>query len=215
MIAIQQDMNPSAIKAENPGFDFELSDDFIGVFDGLFSSEYCKKWINHFEEADSNGFSYNRFNSNKLPKISMDDQSISFDNGKFYNNHEMKVECQEFNTKFWHICYRLYADKYSVLKTADQHQIYSVKIQRTNVGQGYHVWHFEDSSRNVSNRILAFILYLNDINEGGETEFLYLHKRIKPVEGRMVIWPAGFTHTHRGNPPLKDTKYIMTGWVEF
>ena len=127
----------------------------------------------------------------------------------------MKLECHEFITKFWNICYQLYADKYSALKTAEPHKIYTVKIQRTNVGQGYHVWHFEDSSRNTSNRILTFILYLNDINEGGETEFLYLHKRVKPVEGRMVIWPAGFTHTHRGNPPLKDSKYIMTGWVEF
>ena len=59
------------------------------------------------------------------------------------------------------------------------------------------------------------MVYLNDIEDGGETEFLYQSRRIKPVTGRAVLWPAGYTHTHRGNPPLKDAKYIITGWVEF
>jgi hypothetical protein len=57
--------------------------------------------------------------------------------------------------------------------------------------------------------------YLNDVEEGGETEFLYQKKRVKPVKNRVVVWPAGFTHTHRGNPPLSNAKYIITGWVEW
>ena len=58
------------------------------------------------------------------------------------------------------------------------------------------------------------MIYLNTIEEGGETEFLYLKKREKPVEGKLLIFPAGFTHTHRGNPPLKGDKYILTSWLE-
>jgi hypothetical protein len=61
---------------------------------------------------------------------------------------------------------------------------------------------------------MAFILYLNDVEDGGETEFLYYHKRIKPKQGTLILFPAGYTHTHRGNPPLKGSKYILTGWVE-
>ena len=82
-------------------------------------------------------------------------------------------------------------------------------------GEGYHAWHCEDDSRDNATRILTFILYLNDVNEGGETEFLYYPKRIKAEAGKLILWPAGFTHTHRGNPPLSNTKYILTGWVEF
>lgn len=61
---------------------------------------------------------------------------------------------------------------------------------------------------------MAFIVYLNDVEGGGETEFLYLGRRVSPVQGRLVIFPAGYTHTHRGNPPLSGEKYILTGWIE-
>jgi len=39
--------------------------------------------------------------------------------------------------------------------------------------------------------------------------------RVKPKQGTLLIWPAAFTHTHRGNPPLSNVKYITTGWIEF
>ena len=65
------------------------------------------------------------------------------------------------------------------------------------------------------NRLLVFSLYLNDGYEGGETEFLFQKKRMKPQKDRLLIWPAQFTHTHRGNTVLKGDKYLLTGWVEF
>ena len=95
------------------------------------------------------------------------------------------------------------------------HFIYDIKIQETDIGQGYHIWHYESSDKNLSNRLLAFILYLNDVDEGGETEFLYYPKRVKPKTGTVVLWPAAFTHAHRGNPPISNCKYILTGGVEF
>ena len=59
------------------------------------------------------------------------------------------------------------------------------------------------------------LIYLNDIEDGGETEFLYQGVRVPPVKGRLIVWPAGFTHVHRGNPPLKETKYAITGWINY
>ena len=67
----------------------------------------------------------------------------------------------------------------------------------------------------TSHRLALVLLYLNDVAEGGETEFLYQSLRIKPKKGTVIICPTDFTHTHRGNPPLSKTKYIATGWVEF
>ena len=58
------------------------------------------------------------------------------------------------------------------------------------------------------------MMYLNDDFEGGETEFLYQNKRIVPKRGQFLIWPATYTHAHRGNPPLSGKKYITTSWIE-
>jgi len=44
---------------------------------------------------------------------------------------------------------------------------------------------------------------------------LYQKRRVKPEQGTICIFPAGFTHVHRGNPPLSGDKYIATGWYEF
>jgi len=91
-----------------------------------------------------------------------------------------------------------------------------VKIQKTLPTQGYHVWHIEhNQGRENEKRILVYTIYLNTIEDGGETEFLYQSQRVKPVKGRIVIWPAGFPYVHRGNPPLNEEKYILTSWITY
>jgi hypothetical protein len=88
------------------------------------------------------------------------------------------------------------------------------KLHKVKKGGGYHLWHHEVENYEYNNRVLAWMTYLKVPEEGGETEFLYQSKRIKPVVGTTLIWPAHFTHLHRGNPPLKGEKYYLTGWFE-
>ena len=57
--------------------------------------------------------------------------------------------------------------------------------------------------------------YLNDVTDGGETEFKYQKLKVKPVKGKMVMWPTDFTHTHRGITSPTQEKYIATGWDNF
>ena len=107
-----------------------------------------------------------------------------------------------------------YFEYFPVLNT-DNSGLYSIrqKLQKTDVAGGFHAWHYENGGiDSASNRMLAWTIYLNDVPEGGETEFLYQSERVKPVKGRTVIFPAGFMHTHRGNPPISNEKYILTGW---
>jgi hypothetical protein len=84
---------------------------------------------------------------------------------------------------------------------------------------GYPHWHSEvfpkDASCEPLHRVLAFQFYLNDVARGGETEFFYQEKKVHSKAGRMLIFPAGFTHTHRGNVPESNDKYIITSWVLF
>jgi hypothetical protein len=77
---------------------------------------------------------------------------------------------------------------------------------------GFKVWHFENQHPSVITRTLVYMLYLNDIENGG-TEWLYQNIKLNAVKGDLVIWPAGFTHKHRGVVTNKE-KYIATGWFE-
>ena len=89
-----------------------------------------------------------------------------------------------------------------------------LKVQKTLPTEGYHSWHIEHG-RGYYNEARAFVfsIYLNDVEDGGETEFLHFSKRVQPKAGRIVIWPAGFPYVHRGNPPLSGEKYILTSWM--
>ncbi|MDE3271536.1 2OG-Fe(II) oxygenase [Pseudoalteromonas sp. SSM20] len=95
-----------------------------------------------------------------------------------------------------------------------------IQAQKYTAGEGgYPYWHSEVYPQKGHNdslhRILLFMFYLNDVEEGGETEFYYQNKKIKPKQGSMVIAPAYFTHTHRGCIPVSNDKYIVTSWVLF
>jgi len=203
------------IRNRHPELSYEISDDGIAVFDGLFSSELCQSLIEHFERVDKAGGTYNRRQGFDRASHITEDDAVDFNNHTFPLCDEIKTESKEFLTVFWGAAYKLYFEKYSVLADVATHQIFNLKLQRTKPGGGYHVWHMERASSANRDRIMTFILYLNDVYEGGETEFLYFKRRITPKIGRFVLWPTDYPHTHRGNPPLKGYKYILTGWVEF
>jgi hypothetical protein len=96
----------------------------------------------------------------------------------------------------------------------------TVNVQHYEQGKGgYPHWHSEQFPQAGHNealhRVVLYMFYLNDVAEGGETEFFYQGRTIAPKKGTMVIAPAGFTHSHRGNIPLSGDKYIATSWVMF
>lgn len=95
-----------------------------------------------------------------------------------------------------------------------------VNLQRYRAGQGgYPYWHCElyprDDSAETLHRHVLWTIYLNDDFSRGETEFLYQQRKVQPRAGSLLIAPAAFTHTHRGNRPEGGDKYIATSWILF
>lgn len=94
----------------------------------------------------------------------------------------------------------------------------SIQAQKYPQGQGnYNYWHCEvypeKGKFEALHRTLLFMFYLNDVEEGGSTDFYYQNRSIQPRQGRMVIAPGYFTHTHRGTTPVSGDKYILTSWI--
>ena len=99
---------------------------------------------------------------------------------------------------------------------------YNMKVQKYSAERrgGYYKFHSEQAydkkgaGDTYLRRYLTYMLYLNDVPEGeGETEFLHQGMRVQPRKGDLVVWPAFFTHVHRGNPVYTTDKYIATGWM--
>ena len=107
-------------------------------------------------------------------------------------------------------CLGAYVSRYALNHMTLQHKTF--KMHKVLPTQGYHFWHSENGNQVDSDRILVYSTYLKVPEEGGETEFRHQSYRVKPIVGRTLIWPAGFTHTHRGNPPLDGEKYYITWW---
>ena len=195
-----------------------MIDNFIGVFDNALSKDHCEELIKVYEDSVKLNYAISRKDMGK-DKINVDNNLI-FPNSKKHVNDQIFFEAiqpsvQEFVNLAW-ISYEEYAKKYGVLTSLASHRFYdSIKIQKTKPSEGYHVWHCEHDNRKNGSRLLLVMVYLNDVEEGGETEFLYQSRRIKPKQGTLVICPSGFTHTHRGNPPLTGDKYMINGWIEF
>jgi hypothetical protein len=90
------------------------------------------------------------------------------------------------------------------------------RIQRYDPGKFYSIEHCENNGLdNYINRHLVYMTYLNDIKDGGGTEFIHQNLTTPPEKGLTIIWPAGWTHYHRGVVSNTEIKYIITGWFCF
>jgi len=98
----------------------------------------------------------------------------------------------------------------------------NINLQRYTKGKGgYHHWHSEhyphpnEPTQKSLHRVLLWLVYLNDIEQGGETEFYYQNTKIKPCKGSLVLAPVNFTYTHRGCVPVSNDKYVLASWMMY
>lgn len=190
---------------------------FIATYSDVYPEGYCQHLISEFDRLTLAGAGYNRQNGEGAPKHRKNDFQINLNIGVHsvtaFNGHPTS----EVFFQGLQRCYDHYANEYAVLRDSKINGS-AMKMQRTDPGGGYHLWHAEQGNGEFSERVLVYMLYLNTLeqDEGGETEFLYQRTRYKPQENMMVVWPAAFTHTHRGNTVLGEkSKYIVTGWFYY
>ncbi len=187
--------------------------DHIRILDGIIGDDVCDECIRIFDEHEEHGLTHTRRDYGAHLAQRSDTSIFITEMDTMTNGAIRDIGDWIHNDviESWQI-------RYPVIDSGVYSGLYNaqMKMQKTRPSEGYHNWHFEGgSSAYDRTSILAYMVYLNDIEDGGETEFLYQGVRVSPVKGRFVCWPAGFTHVHRGNPPLQDTKYAITGWINY
>tara|TARA_R100001509_G_scaffold132729_1_gene86253 strand:+ start:5553 stop:6152 length:600 start_codon:yes stop_codon:yes gene_type:complete len=187
-------------------------EDFIGIYDGYLDDTICNKAIKYYEDQNKLNKTLKRSQYHSADVTRFNDETLML------TGDTLEVWKGALNTLMINFeqALREYVKETQILSFCGVKDINftTVKIQKTKPGQGYHAWHVEKQGHSeMFNRVLAYTIYLNDVEEAGETEFLFQKKRVKPKTGRIAIWPSGFPYVHRGNPPLKETKYIVTSWM--
>lgn len=90
------------------------------------------------------------------------------------------------------------------------------QVQKYLKSYGYyrpHVDSFPSPFSTISGRVLAMVIYLNDVNYGGETNFPLHEVAVTPKAGRIVFFPATWTHPHESRVPISGDKWIISSFI--
>ena len=132
---------------------------------------------------------------------------------------EISLPGNEIFKKYFEKLFECHSDYISqwpfIRNIAQKFEIGSFNLQRYTPGQHFKSIHTERSGIGTLHRVFAFMTYLNDVEKGGSTYFSHYDLEIKPRKGLTLIWPAEWTHAHRGNILHAGEKYIITGWINF
>jgi hypothetical protein len=185
---------------------------FIATYDNYITPEECNKAIKLYEDQNKFNNTINRIGFEKASILQKQDQQFfAGANNVDVWWEELRPMIVNFDLAWQHYIKNIGADD---AYDGGPFHYTSLKIQKTLPTEGYHVWHIEHGKGpDNAPRAFVFTVYLNDVEDGGETEFLHFSKRVKPKTGRIVIWPAAFPYLHRGNPPLSGEKYLLTSWM--
>jgi len=199
-------------------------EEYIYSFKNSLSNEICREIIKYFDDDITNKYDgitfkgldkrvkdardivipYKNYNESKWDKIN-DLLSEELSNKlklyvKYLNNKDNYKAENNYNIDYHHLFEDLYL-------------LNNFMIQRYEQNIGKYVYHDDGATVKDKQRVITYIWYLNDVEEGGETEFFGGNIKIKPEEGKLLFFPANWAFPHRGNKPRSSHKYIITGWL--
>ena len=186
------------------------ANNFIGVWN-INDENLCKNMIDFFEQnknLQTKGQTSSGVNEEikKSTDITIDPVDLKKDGYSVFNDYFKKLN----------ECYIDYKEQYPFLNSfLKKIHIGHFNVQKYLAGDHFARLHSERTSIGTLHRIFAWMTYLNDVEDGGTTDFDYYKVKIKPEVGKTLIWPAEWTHAHTGSVLKSGSKYIVTGWMHF
>jgi len=190
---------------------------FVYVKEKVFSKEFCDNLIKDFESvSDLHNVGQSGSGVNHDIKNSFDIDLMDFE---MFEKYVTEI-CDGFNMvvkeSLDSLPFQNRFEPYHFMLVNNDTTYYNLQMQKYDMGKGhYNGYHWEADTLKNSIRQFVFILYLNDVEKGGETEILYGQQFITPKAGSVLCHPAGFPFVHRGLVPESSDKYIVTTWLNF
>ena len=190
---------------------YDIDDPYLFVIEHSFSDKECDDMINQFENEQH--FQYNGVTGGGYTPITKRTREINItrtETWRKWNNlcfKKLSEALGKYARHCWEKCHNNYLLNAQVNDTGYQLQKYMKEQQ-------YYKWHQDGSLKEggvAEHRIITYLWYLNDVDEGGETYFF--HGKVKPKKGTLILFPAFWNYNHKGETPISNDKYIITGWV--
>jgi len=182
----------------------ENTDPYIKIYENALSNDLCKEIIKTFD-------------ANSEKHI---DGTIFRGIDKTIKNTKEMYFCEKCLNHFDHYLFEslnihlekyLKEHKWTFLNMTDS----GYQIQKYIANEGFYSFHSDTRTElinnKLSNRVITFLWYLNDVEKGGET--LFTNLKIKPKTGSLLFFPSTWTYIHSGTMPISNDKYIITGWI--
>jgi hypothetical protein len=190
-----------------PETDLSSLHSYVRYYDDAIAPHFCEQMITEFERASDS----------HVP------------NGRGYHAGITRSTWMELNLTpiadkafmgFFHAQIDKYLAEYNkslplTLAVPSRPTIDDLRIKRYRAGSDDQFEPHFDAIDVRSQRYLVFLWYLNDVAEGGETEFPDLGIRVQARTGRLLMFPPYWMFQHAGLPPRSNDKYIVSTYLMF
>lgn len=191
-----------------------MKDKFIYENDFSLCPKLCEEVIEMFEKSSNKYDGMTIGGVNKKVKDTTD--LVISKSGKWTDIYECLENELKYNiSKYKSSVQGKYADSQFNIINYDHLEMTPFMVQRYIQNEGKYLYHNDfhmDKSKSIY-RVMTYVFYLNDVIEGGETEFFGGEIRIQPKRGKLILFPSSWTFPHCGKMPISSNKYIITGWI--
>ena len=191
-------------------------DRYIKIYDDVIDADSCNMLIGKFEMAEEDQYE----NVRQAER----DKAIAFTQINLVNNEDwasvqngMLKVFQDYIMAYINDC------KIEPKQWPETYGYEAIRMKRY-LNNNYDRFdpHVDVLNYETSRRFLAFFIYLNDVDEGGETEFINMNKpgtyiplKIKPRRGRLLMFPPQWMYYHAGLKPVSNSKYLIHSYCHY
>lgn len=195
---------------------YNIQDPYLYVVNSSFSTTECEEMIRQFENEQSNHYN-GQTGGGYTPNIKRTTEinithTPSWSKWNDLCFKKLNIALQQYAKHCMKKChndvlFNILFNKGGIISDT------GYQLQKYQKEQQFYKWHQDGSIRPGvdQHRIVTYLWYLNDVDEGGET--LFFHGKVKPKKGTLILFPACWNYNHKGETPISNDKYIITGWV--
>jgi len=189
-------------------------DNYIRVYDDVVDKDSCNLLIGKFETYED---------QHEVVLVKNKNMAISFNQINIFNHDEWKgIREQLIEAMLYYV--NIYKEECNILEMMwpERFGYEAIRIKRYLPNDYDRFDEHVDSTAGCQKRFLNFLMYLNDVEEGGETEFpqimkpgTYMPLSVKPKAGTMVIFPPMWCWLHAGRKPISGPKYFAHSYLHY